>query len=409
MNRTDPYGHHLKKGEYYRICDGRYEFRYKDIFNESKCFYENSLTLLRKRIDEYSKDIAIGLDVGKKYTFTLNQLVKEYLDQKTSLKTKTLNNYLYTHECYIKNTIGRYKLTNLSYSMIFNFYVTLVEQKRLSISTLQNVNSVLHSALEYAVKNEILQKNISDGAFNSVREKYNFKSNPRKGLSIAEHKAFLNCLENSNACWKLLFTFLLHTGCRIGEAIGLSWANVDFNSKTITIDHSMCYTHLKETNTFNFIINTPKTESGYRKIPMTKVLCETLQTEYNRQVNEGFSEAKIGIYESFVFFNRNGQPHNPTTINRALVRMVKKYNQQETLNASYEKRPPLLLPHISCHILRHTFCSRLCENETNVKFIQEIMGHSDIQTTMDIYARLDDSVKQEKFNTLDAYNIFCPS
>ena len=48
-------------------------------------------------------------------------------------------------------------------------------------------------------------------------------------------------------------------------------------------------------------------------------------------------------------------------------------------------REPLLLPHFSAHNLRHTFCTRLCENESNLKVIQSVMGHSDIQTTMDIY------------------------
>ena len=47
---------------------------------------------------------------------------------------------------------------------------------------------------------------------------------------------------------------------------------------------------------------------------------------------------------------------------------------------------PIILPNFSCHHLRHTFCTRLCENETNLKVIQSIMGHRNIETTMDIYA-----------------------
>ena len=60
-----------------------------------------------------------------------------------------------------------------------------------------------------------------------------------------------------------------------------------------------------------------------------------------------------------------------------------------------EGREPILLPKFSAHQLRHTFCTRFCENETNLKVIQSIMGHSDITTTMDIYADATQEKKQE--------------
>ena len=59
--------------------------------------------------------------------------------------------------------------------------------------------------------------------------------------------------------------------------------------------------------------------------------------------------------------------------------------KKEKEAAEKEDREPVLLPHFSAHNLRHTFCTRLCENESNLKVIQSVMGHSDIQTTMDIY------------------------
>ena len=60
-----------------------------------------------------------------------------------------------------------------------------------------------------------------------------------------------------------------------------------------------------------------------------------------------------------------------------------------------------LLPHFSCHHLRHTFCTRFCENETNLKVIQEIMGHADITTTMDIYNEATKDKKKESFAGLE--------
>ncbi len=70
------------------------------------------------------------------------------------------------------------------------------------------------------------------------------------------------------------------------------------------------------------------------------------------------------------------------SINHALVR------------AARERREPELLPHFSCHYLRHTFCTRFCENETNLKVIQSVMGHKNIKTTMEIYAECTDEKKK---------------
>ena len=70
-------------------------------------------------------------------------------------------------------------------------------------------------------------------------------------------------------------------------------------------------------------------------------------------------------------------------------------------DAKAEGREPELLPHFSCHHLRHTFCTRFCENETNLKVIQEIMGHADITTTMDIYNEATKDKKIESFAGLE--------
>lgn len=76
------------------------------------------------------------------------------------------------------------------------------------------------------------------------------------------------------------------------------------------------------------------------------------------------------------------------------------YNEQEIERAEQENREPILLPPFSCHNLRHTFATRYCENETNLKVIQEILGHKDIATTMDIYAEATKDAKVKSFDNL---------
>ena len=72
------------------------------------------------------------------------------------------------------------------------------------------------------------------------------------------------------------------------------------------------------------------------------------------------------------------------------------------LTAKKEHRDAVLIPGFSCHHLRHTFATRLCETETNLKVIQSIMGHRSIETTMDIYAEATERKKQESFEVLAA-------
>ena len=65
----------------------------------------------------------------------------------------------------------------------------------------------------------------------------------------------------------------------------------------------------------------------------------------------------------------------------------------------------MIIPDFSCHITRHTFCTRLCENETNVKVIQSVMGHKDIQTTLDIYAEVSEKKKKDIFDQLNDHDV----
>ena len=91
--------------------------------------------------------------------------------------------------------------------------------------------------------------------------------------------------------------------------------------------------------------------------------------------------------------------YTPNTIVRAFQEIREAYN--ETVEDEVD-----LLPDFSPHTLRHTFCTRLCEHESNLKVIQAIMGHRNIETTMDIYAEATDRKKQETFENLSKLDIF---
>ena len=201
--------------------------------------------------------------------------------------------------------------------------------------------------------------------------------------------------------WLPLFTVLLGTGCRIGEAIGLRWEDCDFDEGIISINHNMVYRKYEDDEKARFHIVTPKTSAGIRIVPMLSEVKAALKTEWQTQEIIGFNECVIDGYTGFIFQNRYGDPLSPHSVNRAIDRICAAYIEDETVRADQEGRDPVLIRHFSAHNLRHTFCTRFCENEKNIKVIQEIMGHADIETTMNIYAEATKEKKQESFSNLE--------
>ena len=142
-----------------------------------------------------------------------------------------------------------------------------------------------------------------------------------------------------------------------------------------------------------FGINTPKTRAGERTIPMIDSVREALLQEKENQIMQGI-ECKVTVdgFTNFIFINRFGNVQHQGTLNKALRRIIRDCNQDILDNAN-NSQTEVLLPRFSCHILRHTFTTRLCESGINIKVIQSVLGHADISTTLDIYADVTKDLK----------------
>lgn len=111
---------------------------------------------------------------------------------------------------------------------------------------------------------------------------------------------------------------------------------------------------------------------------------------------------KIDGYTNFVFVNRFGNVHNQGTLNKAIRRITRDCNE-EIIAKSNGKENVTLLPRFSCHSLRHTFATRLCESGVNIKVIQDVLGHADFNTTMNVYTEDTKDLKQREFQEFDRY------
>lgn len=402
-SRKDSKGRVLRKGESERR-NGTYAYSYTDIYGERRTIYGKTLQELRKKENDLTKDAFDGIDSFSAQNITLNDVFDRYIKTKTSLKETTRANYIYMFDTYVRETFGKLLISSIKYSDVLNFYKKLLDEK-LKVNTLEVIHTVLHPTFGMAVRDDIIRKNPSDMIMAELKKGFDRFEGMRRALTVDQQRAFMNHCKNSKIYWRWhpLFAVMLGTGCRVGEVIGLRWQDVDMENRMISINHTLTDKSRldddgKRVNVMK--VSTPKTEAGTRLIPMMDSVYNALLEERQYQERFGFNTASVDGMTGFVFQNRNGNVYRPCTINRAIDRIRDDYNAQETIKASEEGRESVLIPHFTCHHLRHTFCTRMCQNVTDIKSIQDIMGHADIQTTMDIYAEATNEGKKKAINTL---------
>lgn len=402
--RKDLRGRSLRKGEVQRASDKRYMYTYTDPLGRRKFIYANDLTQLREKEEKLLKDQLDGLDIYVAGKATLNETFDRYISTKYNLRESTRSSYLYTYDHYVRDTFGLKRVAEIKYSDVLQFYYHLLNQQGISLGTLDSVHCLLHPTFQLAVRDEIIRKNPTDGVMKEISRESGKNRGIRHALTIEQQRCFMEYIANHPIYyhWWPMFTILLGTGCRIGEALGLRWKDLDFEKRIISINHSLVYYPANGSNKCVLRVSLPKTDAGIRTIPMLDIVKDAFEMLYEEQKENGFNETEIDGMTGVIFCNRFGSVPNPQTVNHTIKRIANNYNADEVVRAKKEHRDPIILPNFSCHHLRHTFCTRLCENERNLKVIQSIMGHKNIETTLDIYAEATEKKKQESFENLAA-------
>lgn len=393
----------LKTGETEKTTGG-YEYRWTTREGKRKSIYAPTLERLREMEVELEIDKRDGIKADV-HTLTVNDCFRLWKELKRGVKDSTFKNYIYMYEMFVMPTFGKKRVTQIQKSDVKRFYNSLVDNKILSISTVDNIHNVLHQVFQVAVDDNYIRQNPTDRMLKELRIAHGHEVEKRKALTLSQQDLFLEFIKETPKYqhWYPVFYIMMNTGMRVGELTGLRWQDVDLENGVISVNHTLVYyNHQDELGTY-YSINTPKTEAGIREIPMVAGVKEAFEMERAYQEQLGItSQARIDGYENFIFVNRNGQVQHQGTLNKAIKRIMRDCNDQVLLEHDYET-DPVLLPNFSCHVLRHTFATRLCESGINIKVIQSVLGHCDISTTMDIYVDVMSDTKKKELANFDGY------
>lgn len=400
--RKDKKNRVLKEGEYQRSC-GTYEFKWRDKSGGRHSISAVTLEELREKELDVLRDVLDGVKADKN-NLTINYLYNSWVQLKRGLKDNTFSNYKYMYTMFVEPDFGKRKIVDLKRSDIRSFYNHLADERHVQINTIDCIHTVLHQVLELGVEDDYLRYNPSDNALKELKKARNFEVTKRRALTVPEQELFEAYLSRQGQYhrWYPIFIIMLWTGMRVGEVTGLRWCDIDLEDDTISVNHTLVYYDKRNDERCTFAINTPKTAAGERIIPMLPKVKEAFMMEKQYQEECGLeSRAVVDGYRDFIFINRFGNVQHQGTLNKALSRIVRDCNF-EILDKPH-KKDTVILPKFSNHSLRHTFTTRMCEAGVNLKVMQEILGHADAETTMDIYA---EATKELKRSELDSFAEF---
>ena len=372
QRRKDSKGRVLKNGESQRK-DGSYMYRYTDTSGNRKSAYAPDLNALREKEDEIQKALSCGIDFDNG-NITVMEFLKIYLSQKCAIRSTTEQSYrkiLVSVEPY---TLSRLRVNQVKLVDAKAFVIELSRDGK-KYSTIQTYKSFIKYAFDMACEENLIVKN----PFLFPLKKVIVNNTVKKAaLTKSQQESFLEYVHESNIYRKHEddICILLGTGLRIGELYGLTVKDVDFKNNCIYVNHQLVWLCDRRNNIKRMAkIHKPKTAAGIRTIPMTKNVADCFRHVIMTR-NQLAQILEVDGYKDFVFATDFGL-ESADNFSKALKNIVNAYNRL------HPNEPQL--PHVSPHILRHTFCTNMINYGMNIKTVQYLMGHSSVQMTLEVY------------------------
>ena len=365
-----------KKGDtwYYRIelgtIDGKRRQKEKGGFKLKR----DCETAMNKAIQQYENNFVLPDE-----KLTLNDIVQNFLTHtKATKKLNTSDRYESLYNIHIKKELADLKAMRVSPERLETLFA---DKKDLSGSTLQLIYTVINSSYDRAIK----QKKLNDNPCKYIDRPIRVKKETEV-LTIDEALKVLDSLNlnrYNDYIMHLALNICLELGLRRGELAALQWKHIDNNKKTITIDDNLIYVNGHTYLNYEDL----KTQASSRTLPASNDLLKLLEQHRKKQMENKlrYGEYYINnIYndeqQNFIMTWQNGKVLHPNYYTNRIKVIIKKIGIEKN---------------IRFHDLRHTNATLLVQQKVDFKTLQKRLGHSDFNTTMNIYAHVAEDLQRE--------------
>lgn len=333
-------------------------------------------------------------NVGITSTVTVDTWFNYWYDNLiVDLSPNTRRNYKERYKINIQPSIGKMCISDVK-----PMHCKLILNKMLDTyagSTIKQTFIAMGTMFRAAVMNDVISKHPMDGVRYTKPVK---AASDHRVLTTDEQKKFLEVAKPSHNYYQ--YAFILETGLRTGELIGLTWDAIDWDNHTLTVNKTLEFRHKQKF----WRAGPPKTQTSYRTISLTaqayNILLELKEKRKIQKLSEElsqvltFTDRKTGqtsslVMSDLVFINfRTGMPAKNSSYDTHLYKLC------ETAG----------IPPFSMHTLRHTYATRAIESGMQPKILQKLLGHASITTTMDTYVHVTDDSMTKAIQQFEATN-----
>ena len=367
-------------GSIYQRNDGRWAATISLEDGKRKTFYGKT----RKEVQEKLKVALYEQQQGTLVT-TPQQKVEQFLTHwledthKYTVRPRTYERYEVLIRLHLIPGIGHHQLQKLSPQHLQAFYAKKLKEG-LSPTTVTGLHKMLHLALDKAVEWGLIARNVCDAVKPPRIKRYEIQP-----LTPQQVQQFLVAVQGHRQ--EALFVLALATGMRRGELLGLKWQDINMATGMLQVRRTLTHIPVKLTGKGGCAEAEPKTEKSRRSILIAPFALEKLKEHYARQQEEKRRAGDAWKENDLVFCSLvGGHLHSSHIVFYQFKKLLEKAG----------------LPNIRFHDLRHSSATMLLSLGVHPKVVQEMLGHSQISMTMDIYSHTLPTMQQEAIGKLNA-------
>ena len=369
--------------------NGVYSARYVDRFENRKEIYDRNLANLKRKLNTAVYDDANGNSVEDN-SITLSQWFKSWIEihKYKVIRNNTKMYYTQLFSKHIEPSLGKKKLKDIT-QLNIKALLKELDQKGYHYETKNKVRIMLLDMFDKAMIDNYVLKNPCKG----IRLARDEKKDTRV-FSREEQMEFFEC--SKGTFYDNLFVVAVSTGLRQGEICALTWDDIDFEKKEISVTKTLLYQKLEGDTQKEFHLNPPKTRTSKRTVPISRQCEMALKKQYIQRNNvmARKSAKPLAGFENLLFTTKFGTPICDQILIDAIRRIVDEINLCRDELEQFEM--------FSSHCFRHTFATRCFEAGIQPKTVQTYLGHATLQMTMDLYTSVLENHKQEEMQKLES-------